>query len=77
VLAGLARETARIRLGVLVSPVTFRLPGNLAKIVATVDEMSGGRIEFGVGPAGRRTSTVVTGLHSRPSPSGPTCSKSS
>lgn len=49
VLAGLARETARIRLGVLVSPVTFRLPGNLAKIVATVDEMSGGRIEFGVG----------------------------
>jgi F420-dependent oxidoreductase-like protein len=49
VLAGLARETERIRLGVLVSPVTFRLPGNLAKVVATVDEMSGGRIEVGVG----------------------------
>jgi alkanesulfonate monooxygenase SsuD/methylene tetrahydromethanopterin reductase-like flavin-dependent oxidoreductase (luciferase family) len=49
VLAGLARETERIRLGVLVSPVTFRLPGTLAKIVATVDEMSGGRVEFGLG----------------------------
>ena len=49
VLAGLARETARIRLGALVSPVTFRLPGNLAKVATTVDEMSGGRIEIGVG----------------------------
>ena len=49
VLAGLARETERIGLGVLVSPVTFRTPGNLAKVVITVDEMSGGRIEVGVG----------------------------
>jgi F420-dependent oxidoreductase-like protein len=49
VLAGLARETERIGLGALVSPVTFRHPGVLAKVVATVDEMSGGRIEFGVG----------------------------
>ncbi len=49
VIAGLARETDRIRLGALVSPATFRHPGNLAKVVATVDEMSGGRIEFGVG----------------------------
>ena len=48
-LAGLARETERIRLGTLVSPVTFRHPGNLAKVVATVDEMSGGRVEVGVG----------------------------
>jgi F420-dependent oxidoreductase-like protein len=48
-LAGLARETTRIGLGALVSPVTFRLPGNLAKVVATVDEMSGGRVELGVG----------------------------
>ncbi len=48
-LAGLARETERIRLGTLVSPVTFRHPGNLAKVVGTVDEMSGGRIELGVG----------------------------
>jgi alkanesulfonate monooxygenase SsuD/methylene tetrahydromethanopterin reductase-like flavin-dependent oxidoreductase (luciferase family) len=43
-LAGLARETERIHLGTLVSPVTFRLPGPFAKLVATVDEMSGGRI---------------------------------
>jgi F420-dependent oxidoreductase-like protein len=48
-LAGIARETSRIRLGVLVSPVTYRSPGNLAKIVATVDEMSGGRVEAGLG----------------------------
>ncbi len=49
VLAGLARETTRIRLGALVSPVTFRHPGTLAKIVATVDEMSGGRVVLGLG----------------------------
>jgi F420-dependent oxidoreductase-like protein len=49
VLAGLARETERIRLGVLVSPVTFRHPGSFAKVVTTVDEMSGGRVEVGVG----------------------------
>jgi F420-dependent oxidoreductase-like protein len=49
VVAGLARETERIRLGVLVSPVTFRHPGVLAKIVATVDEMSRGRVEVGLG----------------------------
>ncbi len=49
VLAGLARETSTIGLGALVSPVTFRTPGNLAKVAVTVDEMSGGRIELGVG----------------------------
>ena len=48
-LAGLARETTRISLGTLVSPVTFRLPGNLAKVSATVAEMSDARIEVGVG----------------------------
>ena len=49
VLAGLARETSTIRLGSLVSPVAFRAPGNLAKVVATVDEMADGRIELGIG----------------------------
>jgi F420-dependent oxidoreductase-like protein len=48
-LAGLARETTRIHLGTLVSPVTFRIPGSFAKVVATVDEMSGGRVEMGAG----------------------------
>jgi F420-dependent oxidoreductase-like protein len=49
VLAGVARETTTIRIGVLVSPVTFRHPGSFAKVVTTVDEMSGGRVEVGVG----------------------------
>jgi F420-dependent oxidoreductase-like protein len=48
-LAGLARDTNRIHLGSLVSPVTFRLPGPFAKLAATVDEMSGGRVEVGMG----------------------------
>ena len=48
-LAGLARETSTIRLGTLVSPATFRLPGPLAISVAQVDAMSGGRVELGVG----------------------------
>ena len=48
-LGGLARETTTIRLGVLVSPVTFRIPGSLAKVIQTADEMSGGRIEAGFG----------------------------
>jgi F420-dependent oxidoreductase-like protein len=48
-LAGLARDTDRIRLGTLVTSATFRLPGPLAIAVATVDAMSGGRVELGVG----------------------------
>jgi alkanesulfonate monooxygenase SsuD/methylene tetrahydromethanopterin reductase-like flavin-dependent oxidoreductase (luciferase family) len=49
VLAGLARETEGITLGTLVSPVTFRHPGTFVKLVTTVDHMSGGRLEIGVG----------------------------
>ncbi len=49
VLAGIARETERIRLGALVSPVTFRHPGSFVKVVTTVDEMSGGRVDVAVG----------------------------
>ncbi|MDO7882378.1 LLM class F420-dependent oxidoreductase [Antiquaquibacter soli] len=48
-LAGLARETTSIRLGTLVSSATFRHPGILAIQVAQVDEMSGGRVELGLG----------------------------
>ncbi|WZH35106.1 MAG: LLM class F420-dependent oxidoreductase [Microbacterium enclense] len=48
-LAGLARETSRIRLGTLVSSVTYRVPGILAIQVAQVDAMSGGRAELGLG----------------------------
>ena len=48
-LAGLAAVTDRIRLGTLVSPVTFRHPSELAKVVVTVDHISGGRVELGLG----------------------------
>jgi F420-dependent oxidoreductase-like protein len=48
-LAGLARDTERIRLGTLVTSATFRLPGPLAVTVAQVDQMSDGRVELGLG----------------------------
>jgi F420-dependent oxidoreductase-like protein len=48
-LAGIARETDRIRLGTMVTSATFRLPGLLAVQVAQVDDMSGGRAELGLG----------------------------
>jgi F420-dependent oxidoreductase-like protein len=48
-LGGIARETSTIRLGTLVTSATFRHPGPLAISVAQVDEMSGGRVEFGIG----------------------------
>jgi F420-dependent oxidoreductase-like protein len=48
-LAGLARETSRIRLGTLMTAATFRLPGPLAIAAAQVDQMSGGRVELGIG----------------------------
>lgn len=48
-LGGIARETSSIRLGTLVTAATFRLPGPLAISVAQVDQMSGGRVELGIG----------------------------
>ncbi len=48
-IAALARETSRIRLGTLVTSATFRLPGPLAISVAQADQMSGGRVELGIG----------------------------
>src|SRR5438270_13269931 len=48
-LGALARETSRIRLGTLMTSATFRLPGPLAIAVAQVDQMSGGRVELGIG----------------------------
>ncbi|MEO5918894.1 MAG: TIGR03560 family F420-dependent LLM class oxidoreductase [Candidatus Limnocylindrales bacterium] len=61
-LAGLARETDRIMLGTLVSPVTFRHPGSFVKVVTTVDEMSGGRIEVGVGAGWNEEDHLPLGL---------------
>lgn len=48
-LGALARETERVRLGTLMTAGTFRLPGPLAIAAAQVDQMSGGRLEFGLG----------------------------
>ncbi|MGF7237271.1 MAG: LLM class F420-dependent oxidoreductase [Frankia sp.] len=48
-LGAIARETSTIRLGTLVTSITFRLPGMLAVQVAQIDEMSGGRVELGLG----------------------------
>jgi F420-dependent oxidoreductase-like protein len=48
-LGGLARDTTRVRLGALVGAAMFRAPGLLATIVASVDDMSGGRVELGLG----------------------------
>src|SRR5439155_27347238 len=48
-IAALAVLSERIRLGTLVSPVTFRLAGEIAKVAATADHISGGRIELGLG----------------------------
>src|SRR5262245_5647540 len=48
-LGAIARETTTIRLGTLVTSATFRYPGPLAVAVAQVDEMSGGRVDFGFG----------------------------
>ncbi len=61
-LAGLARETGRIRLGTLVSPATFRLPGLLAIEVAQVDVMSGGRAELGLGAGWFEAEHIAYGI---------------
>jgi F420-dependent oxidoreductase-like protein len=61
-LAGLAVETSRIRLGTLVTAATFRLPGPLAITVAQVDQMSGGRIELGIGAGWFETEHAAYGI---------------
>ena len=61
-LAGLARETSRIKLGTLVSSATFRNPGVLAISVAQVDQMSGGRAELGLGAGWYEAEHAAYGL---------------
>ena len=61
-LAGLARDTSRIRLGTLMTAATFRHPGPLAVSVAQVDRMSGGRIEFGFGAGWFEEEHAVYGI---------------
>lgn len=62
VLAGLARETTNIRLCVLVSPITFRHPAVIAKNAATIDQMSGGRFDLGVGTGWMELEHTAFGL---------------
>ena len=52
-LSALAAQTRRLRLGLLVTSNRFRPPAHLAKIAATVDHVSGGRLEFGIGAGSR------------------------
>ncbi len=61
-LAGLARDTSRIRLGTLVTAATFRLPGPLAIQIAQVDQMSGGRVELGLGSGWFATEHAAYGI---------------
>jgi F420-dependent oxidoreductase-like protein len=61
-LAGLARETSRIRLGTLMTAATFRYPGPLAIAVAQVDQMSGGRVELGIGAGWFKEEHAAYGL---------------
>ncbi|MEE2037212.1 LLM class F420-dependent oxidoreductase [Nocardiopsis sp. CT-R113] len=61
-LAGLARDTSRIRLGTLMTAATFRYPGPLAITVAQVDRMSGGRVEFGFGAGWFEEEHAVYGI---------------
>jgi alkanesulfonate monooxygenase SsuD/methylene tetrahydromethanopterin reductase-like flavin-dependent oxidoreductase (luciferase family) len=61
-LAGLARETSRIRLSLLVSPITFRHPAVLAKNAVTIDAMSGGRFSLGVGTGWLEDEHALYGL---------------
>ena len=61
-LAGLAAITERLRLGTLVSPVTFRRAAVLAKSVVTVDHISGGRVELGIGAGWFEPEHEVYGL---------------
>lgn len=61
-IAGLARDTDSIRLTVLVTPLTFRHPGVIAKTAVTIDEMSGGRFELGIGTGWMESEHRVFGI---------------
>src|SRR3954468_12021162 len=62
-LAGLAEATRRIRLGPLVANNTNRHPGRLAKVAATLHELSGGRLELGIGAGGRAGEQSLFGIN--------------
>ncbi|MDE3094808.1 MAG: TIGR03560 family F420-dependent LLM class oxidoreductase [Chloroflexota bacterium] len=65
-LAALAARTSRIRLGCLVTGVTYREPAVLAKMAATIDHLSGGRLEFGIGAAWHQGEHEMYGMRFPP-----------
>ncbi|MGN6169345.1 MAG: TIGR03560 family F420-dependent LLM class oxidoreductase, partial [Solirubrobacteraceae bacterium] len=65
-LSALAAMTSKLRLGTLVSPATFRHPSNLAKLVATADQISNGRIELGLGAGWHEREHEAYGFEFRP-----------
>ena len=75
-LAGLAAVTKRIRLGTLVSPATFRHPSALARMAVTVDHISGGRVEVGLGSGWYEREHVENGFPFRDGKARSTCSRS-
>lgn len=66
-LAGLAARTTSVRLGTMVSPATFRHPSVLAKMAVTVDHISGGRVEVGLGAGWHQQEHTVYGFEMPPS----------
>lgn len=61
-LAALARETSRVRIGTLVTPIAFRNPTMLAMSASTVDHISGGRLEVGIGVGGGEKDAAALGM---------------
>lgn len=61
-LAAMAEATTRVRLGLLVSGMTYRNPALLAKLAVTIDHLSGGRLEFGVGAGWAQTEHTMFGI---------------
>ena len=61
-LAGMAASTTRVRIGCSVTGNTYRHPGVLAKMAVTVDHLSGGRLEFGIGAAWAENEHLMLGL---------------